>query len=63
MCGISVIVTLVGHLRGKEVNDVIGDIRSKISDEMDESLETIAHRGPDSRGKWISEDNRVGNLL
>ena len=60
MCGISVIVTLESHLRGKEINDVDGDLRSKISKQLDESLDTIAHRGPDSRGKWISEDNRVG---
>ena len=63
MCGISVIVTLDDHLRSKEANSVNGDIRSKISEELEESLETIAHRGPDSQGKWISEDNRVGNKL
>ena len=63
MCGISVIVTLEGHRRNKDVNGVNGDVRSKISRELDESLEMIAHRGPDSRGKWISDDNRVGILL
>ena len=62
MCGISVTVTLGGHLRSKEMNGVDGHLRSKISKELDESLETIAHRGPDSRGKWFSEDNRDGKL-
>lgn len=62
MCGISVIVALQGHLRGKDVNGANDDIRSKISTELDQSLEMIAHRGPDSQGKWISEDNRVGKL-
>lgn len=61
MCGISVIVALEGHLRGKDVNAANGDIKSKISQELDRSLEMIAHRGPDSQGQWISEDNRVGN--
>lgn len=60
MCGISVIVALEGHLRGKDVNGANGDIRPKISKELDQSLERIAHRGPESQGIWISEDNRVG---
>lgn len=63
MCGISVVVALEGHSRDNGVNGVNGEVRSKISRELDESLEMIAHRGPDSRGKWISDDNRVGILL
>ena len=62
MCGISVIVALEGHLGGKDVHGANDDIRSKISKELDRSLAMIAHRGPDSQGKWISEDNRVGKL-
>lgn len=37
--------------------------RSAISHELNASLDQIRHRGPDSRGQWISDDNRVGPLL
>jgi asparagine synthase (glutamine-hydrolysing) len=60
MCGISVIVNLQSRSQQKQVNGVNGDIRSRISKELEESLDRIAHRGPDSRGQWISEDDRVG---
>ncbi|GAB7365121.1 hypothetical protein MBLNU230_g6210t1 [Neophaeotheca triangularis] len=33
--------------------------RNAISRELDASLDQIRHRGPDSRGQWISDDNRV----
>ncbi|KAL2350834.1 asparagine synthase [Cryomyces antarcticus] len=70
MCGISCILTLEhsshtlkerGHLppgvNGVSVN---GDEAStKLAKELDASLELIVHRGPDSRGQWISPDNRV----
>ncbi|KAL9611160.1 MAG: hypothetical protein Q9167_004182 [Letrouitia subvulpina] len=59
MCGISAILCLEGHSSAKRTNDVSDHIRSKISRELDQSLDMIAHRGPDSRGIWISEDNRV----
>ncbi|GME22605.1 asparagine synthase [Neofusicoccum parvum] len=50
MCGISCIV----H------QDDPSDIdRTKLSQELDASLEAIKHRGPDSRGQWISPDNRI----
>jgi hypothetical protein len=29
---------------------------------LDASLDKINHRGPDSHGKWISDDHRVGML-
>ncbi|KAM4057774.1 asparagine synthase domain-containing protein [Hirsutella rhossiliensis] len=59
MCGISVIVALEGHDGAQREKVVNSDVRSKIVRELDESLEMIAHRGPDSRGQWISEDGRV----
>jgi len=31
-----------------------------IARELDASLSQINHRGPDSRGQWISKDNRIG---
>jgi hypothetical protein len=33
-----------------------------ISDKLDQSLDNIAHRSPDSPGKWITEDSRVGTF-
>lgn len=27
---------------------------------LDNSLDSIKHRGPDARGQWISNDGRVG---
>jgi hypothetical protein len=36
--------------------------RKEICSTLDASLDKIKHRGPDSRGRWISEDNRVGML-
>ncbi|KAL0256568.1 hypothetical protein SLS55_008963 [Diplodia seriata] len=50
MCGISCIVHQ-GNPSGVD--------RDKLSHELDASLEAIRHRGPDSRGQWISPDNRV----
>ena len=29
---------------------------------LDEALEQIKHRGPDSQGKWISPTGRIGPL-
>ncbi|KJZ74788.1 hypothetical protein HIM_05905 [Hirsutella minnesotensis 3608] len=60
MCGISVIVALeeARHVsqRTKHVN---GDARRESERALGESLEMIAHRGPDSRGTWISDDGRI----
>lgn len=61
MCGISVIVALDSGMLGKAANGIKSDIREKIANDLKASLEMIAHRGPDSQGIWISEDNRVGN--
>lgn len=76
MCGISVIVALQGqtHQMKHAANGPLPegvDIKygtdpsydtyaAKLAKEMDESLKIIDHRGPDSRGQWISEDKRVG---
>ena len=73
MCGISVIVSLQGHHDERRSNATsiapsskegvdITDNRSAsfIAKELDASLDLIAHRGPDSRGQWISPDKRVG---
>lgn len=58
MCGISCILVEegAGPLPSPEQE------RRKLLLELEESLELIKHRGPDSRGQWISSDNRVGPL-
>lgn len=53
MCGISCAVTLRGH------QPLCGD-RAKLAKTVDQSLDTIKHRGPDSNGQWISDNGRVG---
>lgn len=50
MCGISCVV----HQGDPSAID-----RTQLSQELSASLEAIKHRGPDSRGQWISDDNRV----
>ncbi|KAL1297569.1 hypothetical protein AAFC00_006136 [Neodothiora populina] len=72
MCGISCILALQNHacdhhltstqdrsngpIQGIELN---GDVEhDAIAHELDASLEQIKHRGPDSRGQWISPDKR-----
>ncbi|KAH5079905.1 hypothetical protein HBH95_084500 [Parastagonospora nodorum] len=52
MCGISSVVTLRGH------RPLYKD-RSTLSKTINDSLDTIKHRGPDSNGDWISENGRV----
>lgn len=73
MCGISCILALQHYhnhdsthvttrhdIQGVELN---GDtIHDAIAHELDASLDQIKHRGPDSRGQWISPDSRVGPL-
>jgi len=47
-----------GKIQGVELN---GHAKhDAIARELDASLSQINHRGPDSRGQWISKDNRIG---
>jgi len=73
MCGITCIVALEGQTHepkaasslpnGIDSSAVNGDEGiAKLAKELDDSLELIKHRGPDSRGQWISPDKRVGPL-
>ena len=57
MCGISAIIALHGF--NATANGAENDAET-LSTKLNESLEMIKHRGPDSRGQWISKDNRVG---
>lgn len=73
MCGISCILALQ-HSHHKlpniaNLNKPIPGVQTngdtdhtKLALELDASLDQIKHRGPDSRGQWISNDKRVGPL-
>lgn len=71
MCGISCILALDGHghlheavpvtiVNGNGNGNGNGEKLRALDEELDASLELIKHRGPDSRGQWISADRRVG---
>lgn len=71
MCGISCIVSLhrQDYQNGNPAtahppHDPHGSGNAGVSNlakELDDSLDQIVHRGPDSRGQWISRDKRVGS--
>ena len=52
MCGISCLVAL-------DDGSVLRT-RNQLERDLHASLDLIKHRGPDSRGHWISHDDRVG---
>lgn len=52
MCGISVVITLHGTS--------LDNGMQSIQDQLNESLDRISHRGPDSRGVWVNDDQTVG---
>lgn len=56
MCGISVVVALKKN--SYYSNSESGETLEKA---LDKSLDQIVHRGPDSRGQWISKDRSIGN--
>lgn len=56
MCGISCIVALERQTEEERSRHS----HKSLSKELDESLAQIRHRGPDSKGQWISPDGRVG---
>jgi len=73
MCGIVCVVALQGaspesrpKTNGHIPNSINGhnlkhdDYGLRLAKEIDGSLDMIDHRGPDSRGQWISDDKRVG---
>lgn len=63
MCGISAIVSLQNR---KESNSESADGNASHRDEllhrMQESLDMIKHRGPDSDGTWINGSQDIGPL-
>jgi asparagine synthase (glutamine-hydrolysing) len=71
MCGISCVFGLKAHspeahqhqTNGHSNGDTHVQERKKLLRDLDQSLDKIKHRGPDSRGHWLSADNRVGTLV
>ncbi|KAK4554227.1 hypothetical protein LTR86_008755 [Recurvomyces mirabilis] len=66
MCGISCILSLAStqqhHYAQQPRNGEHKGItteRARLENELDQSLQQIVHRGPDSCGNWISDDCRV----
>jgi asparagine synthetase B (glutamine-hydrolysing) len=61
MCGISTIVTLAATPISVP-NEIDGThtYERALEKELDASLNRITHRGPDSRGTWISKQGQVG---
>ncbi|KAF2224845.1 hypothetical protein BDZ85DRAFT_317481 [Elsinoe ampelina] len=52
-----------GYTNGSKDTELDGDhSRDGLTKEINDSLDLIKHRGPDSRGHWISSDTRVGPL-
>ncbi|CAI6289712.1 unnamed protein product [Periconia digitata] len=53
MCGITCAIALKGYCKPSERD------RERLTQAIDQSLDYIKHRGPDSKGFWISEHCRV----
>ncbi|KAE9569368.1 Amidase [Colletotrichum fructicola] len=53
MCGISAFMSHGSSNRSPEET-------KQVVDELESSLDIIAHRGPDARGTWYSENHQVG---
>ena len=62
MCGISAIVALTDPVQGghRATGNNKGDDNDALTREMENSLQLIKHRGPDSSGIWINPDQRIG---
>lgn len=71
MCGITVSIALGRGSPSQstgQANGHTGDTQgvhpgceaTSLEDQLHKSLDLIAHRGPDAKGVWISDDGRVG---
>jgi len=59
MCGISVAVAL-DSLKTQALNEEATS--SALEIQLNDSLDEIEYRGPDARGLWVSQDNRIGEI-
>ena len=62
MCGISAIVALADPAQDDHRLKVNND-DDALTREMEDSLQLIKHRGPDSSGIWINPDQRIGTTF
>ncbi|KAL8953162.1 MAG: hypothetical protein Q9222_000983 [Ikaeria aurantiellina] len=74
MCGITAVLTLTGRYartkhsesqNSQEDQDTDGQtvrngVNIGLQEQLNESLNVIEHRGPDSQGSWVSADGSVG---
>jgi asparagine synthetase B (glutamine-hydrolysing) len=59
MCGISTAVAL-DSLKTPALNEEASSFTLEI--QLNDCLDEIEYRGPDARGWWVSQDNRIGEI-
>lgn len=57
MCGISAFLCHPGKASS---NEQANAQNRHVVDELEHSLDLVGHRGPDARGRWFSDDHKVG---
>ncbi|KAJ5214274.1 hypothetical protein N7449_001443 [Penicillium cf. viridicatum] len=57
MCGISAFLCHPGKASSNEQANAQA---RQVVDELEHSLDLVGHRGPDARGRWFSDDHKVG---
>jgi asparagine synthase (glutamine-hydrolysing) len=57
MCGISAFLCHPGKASS---NEQANAQTRHVVDELEHSLDLVGHRGPDARGRWFSDDHKVG---
>lgn len=63
MCGISARVALGPSNGSKAAKASLESSLEAIRGQLDKSLDAIAHRGPDAKGIWVSDDGGVGETF
>lgn len=57
MCGISAFLCHSGKTGSNEQPNAQ---TRHVVDDLEHSLDLVGHRGPDARGRWFSDDHKVG---
>lgn len=62
MCGITAAITLQrsGSFNGSNDGTDSSGEHAALRQQLQKSLESIAHRGPDASGVWVSDDGTIG---
>lgn len=55
MCGLTAFLTVQ-----QDSGEPVLPSDENLEEALDNSLDTVQHRGPDARGQWISPDRLVG---